>query len=199
MWGRFMNRVPLVIGQVYGRLTVLSEAPKFIKAGATTRREWFASTRCTCGVEKDIRSQTIRNGMSKSCGCSNYEVACKDSRVRTIEHVMRYSKSSAKKRRIEFHLTFEQVAAVIFLPCSYCGAPPCTKSQRQITARKYGDPIEPYSGMDRVDPSMGYIPENIVPCCWECNTAKLAKTHDGFVDYIRRVAAHLSLIPAGAL
>lgn len=29
-----------------------------------------------------------------------------------------------------------------------------------------------YNGVDRLDSSMGYTPDNCVPCCWECNNMK---------------------------
>ena len=189
-----MQRIPLEVGRTYNQLTVLAEVRLNVHPPEKKPRwTWFGVCRCSCGREKEIRSQTIRNGMSKSCGCLNYAVRVRDPKVRTTEYVMRYSQSSAKKRGITFMLTFDDVHAVIYRNCHYCGIAPYRKSLLQISPRVFGDPLVPYNGMDRVDSDRGYTPENIVPCCTECNTAKLDKTHAQFVAYIQRVAQHLNL------
>lgn len=49
-------------GQQYGRLTVLSEAPK-----KGTRRYW--TCQCECGTIKNVQQAHLRNGSISSCGC----------------------------------------------------------------------------------------------------------------------------------
>lgn len=50
-------------GKVYGRLTVLEEAPK------KGRRTPYWRCRCSCGNEKEVRHKDLTNGVTKSCGC----------------------------------------------------------------------------------------------------------------------------------
>jgi hypothetical protein len=54
-------------GHKYGRWTVLKMAPR---RGALI----FWECVCECGVVKEIRGCNLRSGISKSCGCLNYEV-----------------------------------------------------------------------------------------------------------------------------
>jgi hypothetical protein len=53
-----------LIGKRFGRLTVLSRVPG---------NKWLC--RCECGTEKNIYGGSLRNGLSRSCGCLNSEVA----------------------------------------------------------------------------------------------------------------------------
>ena len=60
-----MNIINLT-GQVFGSLTVLR------RAGSDHHRSeasWLC--RCVCGAEKVIRSDKLRDGRTKSCGCLN--------------------------------------------------------------------------------------------------------------------------------
>src|SRR5882762_8787913 len=57
-------------GQMFGRWTVLG--PREIRRGIPIWR-----CRCSCGSEKWVVSQTLRNGSSRSCGCLLREEAAK--------------------------------------------------------------------------------------------------------------------------
>lgn len=43
------------------------------------------------------------------------------------------------------------------------------------------------NGIDRRDPNKGYTVENCVPCCEQCNYAKLDYTEDEYVNHCREV------------
>lgn len=58
-------------GQVYSRLTVLSEAePKRTPCGSVKRR-WLC--RCACGVLRVVMAGDLRSGKTLSCGCLQSE------------------------------------------------------------------------------------------------------------------------------
>lgn len=57
------TRNPTPIGETFGRLTVLSDAPRTHKY----LRRVFA--RCECGTVKDYQLGNLRAGITKSCGC----------------------------------------------------------------------------------------------------------------------------------
>lgn len=50
-------------GQKFGEWTVLYESPHRDRGGNV---HWHC--RCSCGVERDVNSASLRNGLSKSCG-----------------------------------------------------------------------------------------------------------------------------------
>jgi len=72
-------------------------------------------------------------------------------------------KGFAKKRGYTFELTFNEFMGFWGLPCHYCG----------------GDINK--IGLDRVDNTIGYTLENVIPCCSLCNTMKHTDTYDNFI------------------
>lgn len=68
-----------LVGQVFGRLTVLESSPKLRKG---TR--WLCL--CTCGQQKIANTQELRRGDTKSCGCLNVETIRTVSKVRNKKH-----------------------------------------------------------------------------------------------------------------
>jgi 5-methylcytosine-specific restriction endonuclease McrA len=66
-------------------------------------------------------------------------------------------KYAAKRRGIEFSLSQEDFLAIIGgARCHYCGGP----------LPDFGH------GIDRKDSASGYTKDNVVPCCYVCNTVK---------------------------
>lgn len=85
----------------------------------------------------------------------------------------RYAKyvGSAKKRKLEFTLSFEQFAQLTNSGCFYCGLPPS-------------------KGVDRINNQEGYIPSNSAPCCSKCNYMKGKLTKEEFLIHCRKVVLH---------
>lgn len=60
-----------LIGQNFGRWTVLYEAKgKYDKNGYTVRY-WYC--KCSCGTEREVSESALKKGSSKSCGCLQKE------------------------------------------------------------------------------------------------------------------------------
>lgn len=57
------------------------------------------------------------------------------------------------QRNLLNDLTAEYIKEQITKPCSYC---------------QY-----PSTGLDRINNDLGHLQSNCVPCCWECNTARM--------------------------
>ena len=92
-------------------------------------------------------------------------VSNKASRTRlknTPKYIHTKYRGSARKRGLEFTLTMEQFMTFWQKPCHYCGAEIKT------------------IGLDRVDNSVGYVFENIVPCHYRCNLMKSNLTQEEF-------------------
>lgn len=75
----------------------------------------------------------------------------------TLRGRFRALKYVKKRRGIEMTMTFEQyVEAIGAGLCGYCEFP-----------------VSPTGiGLDRLDNSRGYSPDNVLPCCGECNVAR---------------------------
>jgi hypothetical protein len=88
-----------------------------------------------------------------------------------------------------FDLTLEQFIEKSKQNCFYCNASPTpTKGYRPWSA------YINTNGLDRIDSSMGYLYENVVPCCKYCNFAKSDRSVEDFKGWIKRLAAHQNLI-----
>lgn len=79
---------------------------------------------------------------------------------KTLKSRFRTAKGSAKKRNLEFILTFDQYSIEVIKPCYYCAD--------YFKGNEIGTGV----GLDRVNNSKGYIIENVVPCCAHCNYLK---------------------------
>lgn len=64
------NRINL-IGQKFGRLTVLAEGPRGRQPSGQVYRQWICI--CECGTERTVRTGWIRSGHTTSCGCAGRE------------------------------------------------------------------------------------------------------------------------------
>ena len=62
-----MNKLIDLMGQKFGRLTVIERAEN-TKDG---RAQW--KCKCDCGNELIVRGKNLRNGSTKSCGCLQKE------------------------------------------------------------------------------------------------------------------------------
>jgi hypothetical protein len=62
----------------------------------------------------------------------------------------------AERRNKEFTLTEEEYLSLVSQVCHYCEKPILNKGMR----------------LDRKDSLVGYIIENVVPCCYPCNMKK---------------------------
>jgi hypothetical protein len=89
----------------------------------------------------------------------------------------------AKKRKLQFNLTDSEIDALIMSNCSYCGFEPnqCYTLKDRNNYQFY------YNGIDRIDSSVGYEPNNVVPCCKTCNFAKGTMSSGEFYLWIERV------------
>lgn len=74
-------------------------------------------------------------------------------------------KSRAKRRKIEYKLSYEEFVQFWQKSCHYCGG------------------VINTVGLDRVDNSKGYEIDNIVPCCWNCNDMKSNLTTKEFISH----------------
>ena len=88
---------------------------------------------------------------------------------RAINLVSTYQQTDKKQNRGECTLTAQWVVDNIFTSkCNWCKETDWTKL-----------------GCDRIDNSLPHTPDNVVPCCEECNKKRGRKTYEEFMNTIR--------------
>jgi hypothetical protein len=83
-------------------------------------------------------------------------------------------KKSAEKKNVPFDLSKEKFNELIISDCEYCQRAPTT-----------------CFGVDRVDPTEGYVIGNVVPCCWDCNLDKFEDTIETMMTRNERIACRV--------
>jgi len=149
---------------------------------------------CDCGKHTLASSHDLKRGHKKSCGClltegNNRKYPKGMGGILALYSKMKYA---AKKRKIEFSLSFNEVSEITKKNCFYCGVQPnqCNKRQgMNQKANKKCSVIDTYiyNGIDRLDSSKGYYLENIVPCCKRCNWAKGDLSIEEFYLWVKKV------------
>ena len=164
-----------IVGKKFNKFLVVSRE-KNIK----NRMYWKCL--CDCGNEVTVRSDSLKSGHKKSCGCSRGKGEGPFRRV-----VYNNLRKSAKSRNLELSLTDPDIDFLTQLPCHYCGLPPSNVSHNYKRVKR----TTFYSGLDRVDSLKGYILDNVVPCCKQCNWAKSNLSLDNFLSWIARLNDNL--------
>lgn len=171
-------------GQTFGRLTVI-EHDSTIKSKQCA----YWKVQCTCGNVKSVRRTSLTNGRSKSCGCYNLE----KSRELLPDNQAAYNslyksyKHNAKRRNYSFDISMEDFRLIIAQPCHYCGIAPYQTHRHDGTSKS----VAVFNGLDRVNNTIGYTTDNVVPCCGICNRAKDTMSYGEFIAWIERTYTHL--------
>ena len=105
---------------------------------------------------------------------------CKRCQNESQERRYNIYKKNAKKRNIDFNLTKEEFYNITSKPCYYCN----DYSNNDINNKLY-------NGVDRIDSSIGYEINNVVPCCDICNKMKLDYSKEFFINHINKIANYM--------
>lgn len=165
------NRIDYT-GLKKNKLTLL----KFVKI-KNNRAVWLC--KCDCGNLKEIPGHRVKSGVTKSCGCIRNDKKAQ-SFLNRLYHIY---KRAAGKRDYVFEITKERFAKLIKQNCFYCGDSPSGNSYSYMISN-YSEDI---NGIDRKDNNIGYIEENIVSCCKQCNNAKMMLSDTEFIELCKRV------------
>jgi hypothetical protein len=169
-----------LVGRQFTHWTVIDRVPQ--KARGTLRYV----CRCECGTVKTVHRKQLLSGLSKSCGCW-WKIGV----LSAIKALLNQYKTRAFKKNYSWELTDAEFRAITSQNCHYCGDAP---SQRH---RANGN-IYVYNGIDRKDSSLGYTPENSVPCCKTCNFAKRTQTVEEFSVWVSKVYENFAKFSANA-
>ncbi len=168
-------------GQTFGKLTAI----KYIKP-YQGNSVWL--WQCACGNTKEIRANAVKLQKTRSCGCIGHNWSGLSDDDRGLNRIYSNYKYSAKKRKLIFQLTEENVLKLIKQECFYCGSKFGNHLRRKIGNRDF-DIF--YNGIDRKDPSIGYISNNVVTCCAICNIMKNTLTTSQFISQIKKISVKI--------
>lgn len=183
-WDRWqVDRKEYKEGDQVGRFVYVKEVdPYYDRNGKPYRKALF---RCACGNEVELKITRAKQEVQKGCG------KCGISKPRRMPYGGAARKSifasyirGANDRGLEFSLTFEEFKVLIAMDCYYCGLPP---SMEHLVGKNGFNGGCVYSGVDRVDPSVGYTTQNCVPACKYCNRGKWDFTETEYLEHIERV------------
>lgn len=183
---RVGDRPPVKVGDKWNKLTILEES------GKDNHQHRMVFCECECGNRVRTQAANVRLGRVRSCGCVHKQLSAErlrkiaSGRTANPEDVARYYiftnyRKRAAKYSIEFSITWEQFRNLTGLPCSYCKRAPY-----QVAFPKPSYKVT-YTGIDRIDSSKGYTPENSVPCCKICNFAKGTMSTEDFKQWVREI------------
>ena len=152
-------------------------------------KRWKFSCECHCGKLFDTRYDYVKNGSTKSCGCSKKDKITKMNKKVNYKKlpngeaafniVYKRYKKDAEKRNKEFSLSKKEFKEITSRKCFYCNKEPDKEKKSTKNTGSYK-----YNGIDRFDNKLGYVFENCVPCCTSCNRMKLDKTPEEFMQNV---------------
>ena len=190
---------PKLVGRKFGKLKVIQSEYVNNRNGRNVLK-WRCL--CDCGNTTFQPSYMLTQGHTKHCGCEGKRIK----KLNLLNHVyipgsrpkpnaesaknnvfLEY-KISARKKGIPFTLSKNYLLSITDKNCFYCNSTPSNIKKSRYSGEDYI-----YNGLDRIVPEKGYVPENVVPCCFSCNAAKNTKTQEEFYTHILKIVNHLKL------
>jgi hypothetical protein len=143
---------------------------------------------CECGTIKLVGARNLTRNKSKSCGCGwkTWVPANKlPDGAAAFNSLFGAYKRRARETNREFTLSEEEFKSFIFDDCYYCGVKPQTKTYSRSIPKSKDFIVN--NGIDRIDSNLGYIKENCVTCCSDCNYLKTDFPISEFFEKIKLI------------
>jgi 5-methylcytosine-specific restriction endonuclease McrA len=174
------NRTRDLVGERFSRGIVVSRAGSY-----RNQRQWKLV--CDCGKEYFSLTKYLTHSEVRSCGCLRDEMLGGLKRLpngqASKNRLYLNYKVSARVKGVEFSLDKDEFMKLTSSNCTYCGDEPS-----QIVHKNSG--TYTYTGIDRIDCTKGYTPDNVIPCCWMCNKAKSDYTQEQFIEWLKRISKY---------
>jgi hypothetical protein len=176
------------VGSKFGALTVIGAVTKQMTyKGHFESRSW---AKCDCGRKIAVFNYALRSRNVGSCGC---HINRKKQDAVWVRVRSNFAIGARARGHGRMRLSVAQVKHICSMPCFYCGCPP----QNELKGRKRGrstlKTVLKYTGIDQVKPGRGYLPGNVLPCCFICNRAKLDLSLREFLSWLVSIGKSLSL------
>lgn len=141
----------------------------------------------SCAKKKNWEDPEYRKKCSDSHkGQNNRHLSLPDGEANLNAIYFSYKKS-AQERGLFFDIDKELFKKITKQNCHYCG---CEPNQIKSDKERFRYGYWIHNGIDRLDDNIGYIPENIVPCCKKCNYAKQGMNEQEFLELIKKIYFH---------
>jgi len=166
-----------ITGRQFGHLIAI----RFVGKIDGNRNKW--ECRCVCGKLTNVRTSHLSSGAVKSCGCQapNTNFTKLPPGAYAFNQIIKDYRISARRRGHEWSMSKEAAIKLFTSNCHYCDSPPSNKSNFG------GNGEVVYNGIDRIDNTKGYTPNNCVACCKQCNYFKGNMPLSEFLDQIRAI------------
>ena len=164
-----------ITGIRIGRLTVLRR----LLNDKSNNTRW--ECKCKCGNIVNVRSGSLLNDRTKSCGCLHREKVRKEPYYHLYSSIKRrknYSESPNKLCSITFKQFLEFIKIKV---CHYCGE---TVKWLEYSGN---DGNHHQYNLDRKNNNLGYDVSNCVVCCPSCNHMKGAVEYSKFYEFTRPI------------
>ncbi len=148
---------------------------------------------CKCGDIYDLRCNLLRirvdRGKELQCvNCSRIEQKVLKSNTDYnvyLRAVYKMLVKGADYRKIHLEITEEEVSEIMNQDCSYCGQEPTLYNYPEQSISNFKR-----NGIDRIDSELGYIKNNCIPCCKNCNSMKLNLRQKEFLEQVDKIYKH---------
>jgi hypothetical protein len=171
------------IGNVYGKLIVIGRS---ILPKNATKKDAKWKCKCECGNVKHVIGYNLRNGHTKSCGCSAYEVANKNRKWKGCGELsltfFNSFKYGALNRNLKFDVTIEYLWEIYLSQNRKCNL-----SGIELILPKHNKDNNKTASLDRIDSSKGYIIGNVQWIHKDINLMKMNLNQKTFINYCKLI------------
>lgn len=185
------------IGTIIGKVKII-EFDKAIES--KNRFIYYYKYQCICGnIESAPKYSLCQSKKSRNTYCcstcrkNKLSTWAKTSKIKYLDPIegkcsslFSNYKSKSKTKNWEFLLTFEEFKNLVTSNCHYCNLEP-NKCRKDNAKSRLGISRIYFNGVDRIDSTKGYIKDNVLPCCEDCNKAKRNLTYKQFLDLVNRI------------
>lgn len=144
-----------------------------------SQEEFFRRLGISYHLNTRQRNSAIRQLLSMGVDISVFKEVW-DKRLEDVEHVYRkYKRDAELTRNIYFELTLDEFEAIVLNNCYYCDSVPGRQYDRTKHVKM--------NGVDRKNSKIGYVLDNCVACCTECNIMKQKMSVKEFWLHIEKI------------
>lgn len=120
-----------------------------------------------CKLSLDTSNFSNKKAICKTCHNLKYRVV-RHTPGGSIKEIIK----RARRKNIDVSINEEDIKRFLNAPCNYCGG--------EVDGIR----------LDRLDSSLGYAKDNIVPCCTKCNYAKHMMSVSEFIEHVEKIYTH---------
>jgi len=162
------------------------------------RKHIFWICDCKCGNTVSVTTGHLKSGNTTSCGClKKYNAQKPIGEAPWNRNFLVHKNNSSRSKRISVFVDdFDLFKKICSEKCIYCDSKP--KPWNPYVFKKKSLSLEAFerswintNNIDRVDNDVGYLLNNSVPCCSNCNFMKNSMNFWDFANHLQRFKSNL--------